>query len=114
RPRGTAAPGAGGPGPGSGSPAGGGTPRGGGAAGSWRPHAGAGRGDGPSDKRTVWVLRDGRPQVVPIRIGMSDGSTTEVAEGDLHEGDSLILDASTSEPASAPPTGPGGGVRRLF
>jgi HlyD family secretion protein len=114
RPRGTAAPGAGGPGPGSGSPAGGGAPRGGGAAGSWRPHAGAGRGDGPSDKRTVWVLRDGRPQVVPIRIGMSDGSTTEVAEGDLHEGDSLILDASTSEPASAPPTGPGGGVRRLF
>ncbi|HSS38733.1 MAG TPA: efflux RND transporter periplasmic adaptor subunit, partial [Polyangia bacterium] len=100
---------------GGGSPPAGGAPHGGAAAGgTWRPHAGAGRGDGPSDKRSVWVLRGGRPQAVPIRIGMSDGSTTEVVEGDLHEGDSLILDASTSETAAAAPTGPGGGVRRLF
>ena len=115
RARGAAGPGPGGPAAGGGSPPAGGAPRGGSAAGgTWRPHTGAGRGDGPSDKRTVWVLRDGRPQVVPIRIGMSDGSTTEVVEGDLHEGDSLILDASTSETAAAAPTGPGGGVRRLF
>jgi HlyD family secretion protein len=117
--------GRGGPGPGGGGPApptkaapGGGGPHGGGAGdGSWRPRAGAGgagRSDGPNDKRTVWVLRDGRPQMVSLRIGMSDGSTTEVVEGELHEGDTLILDASTSETAETPPTGPGGKVRRLF
>ncbi|HVT08188.1 MAG TPA: efflux RND transporter periplasmic adaptor subunit, partial [Polyangia bacterium] len=82
--------------------------------GTFRPRAGGGRGDGPSDKRTVWVLRDGRPQAVPIRIGMSDGSLTEVAEGDLHEGDALIVDATTSETPAEAPKGPGGGVRRLF
>jgi HlyD family secretion protein len=81
-------------------------------AGAWR--ARAGRGDGPSDRRQVWALRDGRPQLVPLRIGLSDGSTTEVVEGDLHEGDALIVDASTSEVAGAPPSGPGGGLRRLF
>jgi HlyD family secretion protein len=104
----------GGAGPG-GPPAGGGAPHGAGAGGAWRARAGGGgRGDGPSDRRQVWALRDGRPQMLPLRIGLSDGSTTEVVEGDLHEGDTLIVDASTSEPASAAPGGPGGGMRRLF
>jgi HlyD family secretion protein len=62
----------------------------------------------------VWALRDGHPQMVALRIGLSDGSTTEVVEGDLHEGDAVIVDASTSETASAAPGGPGGGLRRLF
>ncbi len=96
--------GGGGPGPGAGA-----------GPGAWKAHAGGGaRGDGPSDKRTVWVLRSGRPQMVPIRVGLSDGSTTEVVEGDLHEGDPLIIDASANETAGAAPTGPGGGLRRLF
>jgi len=51
---------------------------------------------------------------VALRIGLSDGSTTEVIEGDLHDGDAVIVDASTSETAGTPPGGPGGGLRRLF
>jgi HlyD family secretion protein len=110
-------PGPGGGGHGSGGPPGGGAhgagSGAGSAAGGWRAHAG-GRGDGPSDLRTVWVLRGGQPQQISLRIGLSDGSTTEVVEGDLHQGDQVIIDASTSETASATPSGPGGGMRRLF
>jgi HlyD family secretion protein len=100
-------------GPPGGGPPGGGSPGGGPPGGSWRAHGGA-RGDGPTDRRTVWVLRGGQPQQISLRIGLSDGSTTEVAEGDLHEGEQVIVDASTSETAPATPSGPGGGMRRLF
>jgi HlyD family secretion protein len=48
------------------------------------------------DRRTVWVLRDGEPKPISIRTGLSDGSVTEVAEGDLREGDSLITEATSS------------------
>jgi HlyD family secretion protein len=108
--------GAGGPpGGGGGMPPGGGAPHGAGAgSGAWHARAGGGRGDAPTDRRQVWALRDGRPQQVALRIGLSDGSTTEVIEGDLHEGDAVIVDASTSETAGAAPGGPGGGMRRLF
>lgn len=102
--------GPGGGGPAAGGPRAGGVPNGG----AWRAHAGGGKGEGPSDKRAVWVLRGGQPQQINLRIGLSDGSTTEVVEGDLHEGDQVIVDASTSETAAALPGGPGGGLRRLF
>jgi HlyD family secretion protein len=104
-----------GPGPGGGAHSGGGGPSGGGppgAGGGWRARGG-GKGDGPTDKRTVWLLRGGQPQQISLRIGLSDGSTTEVIEGDLHEGDQVVVDASTSETAPATP-GSSGGMRRLF
>jgi HlyD family secretion protein len=74
-----------------------------------------GRGDAPTDRRTVWLLRDGTPQMVSLRIGLSDGNLTELLEGDLHEGDVVVVDAAASDaqPEGAPPTGPGG-MRRLF
>src|SRR2546422_567994 len=46
-------------------------------------------------RRTVWVLRHGEPEPISIRTGLSDGSVTEVAEGDLREGDPLITEAIT-------------------
>jgi len=74
-----------------------------------------GRGDAPNDRRAVWLLRDGKPQTVSLRVGLSDGNLTELMEGDLHEGDALIVDAAATEgqPAAAAPAGPGG-MRRLF
>jgi HlyD family secretion protein len=45
-------------------------------------------------RRTVWVLRSGKPQPVVIRTGVSDGSLTEVVEGDLSQGDLVITDMS--------------------
>ena len=49
---------------------------------------------GVTDRKTVWILRDGTPQPVVIRTGVSDGSLTEVVEGDLHESDLVITDMS--------------------
>jgi len=41
--------------------------------------------------RIVWVLgQDGTPERRRIKVGLSDGAATEVAEGDLKEGDMVI------------------------
>src|SRR3989441_492652 len=55
------------------------------------------------DRRLVWVLRDGKPKPVAIRTGLSDGSVTEVAEGDLREGDALITEAVGIPGSNVPP-----------
>ena len=68
-----------------------------------------------SDRRTVWLLRGGQPQPAPLRVGLSDGSMTEIVEGDVHEGDALIVDASIQgQAATATTNQPPGGMRRLF
>jgi HlyD family secretion protein len=58
----------------------------------------------PGQTRRVWVMgADGKPQSRRIKIGLSDGSSTEVVEGDLHEGDVVVtgqnLAASSSSSA---------------
>ncbi|MCX5868684.1 MAG: efflux RND transporter periplasmic adaptor subunit [Proteobacteria bacterium] len=50
----------------------------------------------PRDRRTVWVDIQGTPQPVQIKTGITDGSLTEIVEGELKEGDKLITDASSS------------------
>ncbi len=64
--------------------------------------AGGTRGDPPStpDRRTVWVLRSEKPAPVRIRTGISDGSVTEVVEGDLEPGDAIVTD--TAGPGNVP------------
>jgi len=44
-------------------------------------------------RRTVWVLRDGRPRQVVVKTGLSDGVASELVEGEVEEGDQLITDA---------------------
>ena len=39
----------------------------------------------------IWVLRDGAPERIPVSIGLSDGSRTEVSSDQLQEGDAVIL-----------------------
>jgi len=68
---------------------------------------------GTSAAGRVWVPGpDGQPRPVDVRTGLSDGTSTEILEGPLKEGDEVILGAG--EPAGAAkkaggPTGP-----RLF
>jgi HlyD family secretion protein len=63
----------------------------------------------------VWVLRSEKPEPVRIRTGVSDGTTTEVLEGDLREGDPVVTDASGGEkPAGAQGGGPRGGPPRIL
>jgi HlyD family secretion protein len=61
--------------------------------------------DAPPDQRTVWVLRDGSPQAVKIKVGVSDGTVTEIAGGDVSEGDQLITDVASGggSPSGGPP-----------
>jgi HlyD family secretion protein len=52
------------------------------------------------DQRTVWVMREEKPAPARIKTGISDGAFTEVVEGALEPGDSVVTDAS----------GPAGGM----
>jgi HlyD family secretion protein len=39
----------------------------------------------------VWLLgRDGQPKAVPVKTGLSDGSSSQILEGELKEGDAVI------------------------
>ncbi len=40
--------------------------------------------------RSLWVLRAGTPTEVRVKTGVSDGSLTQILEGDLAEGDQVI------------------------
>jgi len=53
------------------------------------PPAAKPRGLGPA----VWVEENGRPQRVPVKTGLSDGSFTELVSGDLKEGQPVIIES---------------------
>lgn len=57
------------------------------------PKRAEGRGDGPPNERTLWVLREGQPVALKVQTGVSDGSQTEILGAELNEGDLLITDA---------------------
>ena len=44
------------------------------------------------DKKPVWKLVDGKPKMVLIKPGLTDGSATEMVEGDLQPGDQLVTE----------------------
>lgn len=51
----------------------------------------------------VWVLRAGLPISVPIKTGITDGTFTDVVQGDLHEGDNIITEAPSQPTAGQAP-----------
>ena len=67
----------------------------------------------PGQRRVVWVLgQDGKPERRRITVGLSDGSATEVVDGDLREGDMVITGqtvTSANTAASNTQTPPGFG-----
>ena len=44
----------------------------------------------PSAPARVWVLRDGRPVLVPVVLGLDDGNFTEIVHSELQPGDLVI------------------------
>jgi hypothetical protein len=63
----------------------------------------------------VWVLRGATPEQVPVHVGLSDGTVTEVVDG-LAEGDAVVVDVEggdSSGPSSSSRPG-GGGMPRMF
>jgi HlyD family secretion protein len=77
-------------------------------------NAGGAGGLATPDRKTVWVLRDDQPTPVPFRAGVSDGSLTEVAEGELREGDRVITGMSGGSTPSSSQGGGAGAFRRVF
>lgn len=45
----------------------------------------------------VYVLVDGQPKAVTVRVGASDGNSTEI-EGELKAGDEVVIGVQTAEP----------------
>jgi len=76
-----------------GRPGGAGAPGASGGTGGQRPGGAGGRpGDAP-ERRTIWTLNDDKPEAKKIKTGISDGSFTEVVEGDVKAGELVITDA---------------------
>ncbi|MFL5319082.1 MAG: efflux RND transporter periplasmic adaptor subunit [Myxococcaceae bacterium] len=81
---------------------------------------GAGKEEGPSNKKAVWILKpDGLPERVSVTTGTTDGSMTEIVEGQVKEGDQVVTDLLSSgdtSSASKQPAGAGGmrGGPRIF
>ena len=64
------------------------------------------------DTKAVYVLRDGQPTRVQIKIGINDNKFTEVLEGDIKEGEPVITEENTPRKSGAKPAMPTG--PRLF
>lgn len=47
----------------------------------------------------VWVLRDSKPVVIPVTLGLDDDSFSEVVAGDLKPGDAVILAEQSGNPS---------------
>jgi HlyD family secretion protein len=56
-------------------------------------------------QRAVYVLRDGQPVKVEIRLGSSSDAFSALADGEVKEGEQIIL----NPPVEFGPGGPGGG-----
>ena len=52
----------------------------------------------------VWVLgRDGHPAPVPVTLGITDGTSTEIVAGDLSAGQAVVVGVEAGAPAATPP-----------
>jgi HlyD family secretion protein len=49
-----------------------------------------------ADQRLVWTLRGGTARAHVVRIGVSDGMTTEMVDGDLQAGDVVVTEATAA------------------
>ncbi len=68
------------------------------------------------EPKAVWVLRNGKPERVRVRTGLTDGTVTEILEGELREGDEVITEASGGDgaaPASTNNRAPTQGAPRM-
>jgi HlyD family secretion protein len=63
----------------------------------------------PGQTRRVWVMgTDGKPQQRRVKVGLSDGSATEVVEGELREGEVIVIGQNVTASASSSRTQGGG------
>ncbi|MBK7768184.1 MAG: hypothetical protein IPI44_20365 [Sulfuritalea sp.] len=71
----------------------------------------AARAGGGGGSGRVWIIgEDGSPKAVTVRLGLTDGSMTEIVSGDIREGSEVIVGQQAAN--GAKPTGMPG--PRLF
>ena len=58
---------------------------------------GEGRQRDPNRKQ-LWKLVDGKPKMVFVKTGLTDGSSTQLLDGDLKQGDQLITEIQGLQP----------------
>jgi len=69
---------------------------------------------GDSPEKTIYVLRNGRPEPVEIKTGLSDGTITELVGGDLKEGDAVVIEANVAGKPASSAGGPPPRMGRMF
>jgi HlyD family secretion protein len=82
----------------------------------FRPEGAAGGAAGSRNARTVYVLVGGAPVPRQVKSGLSDGSFTEITDGELREGEAVIVGFAPGTPGAAAQgggRGPRGGFRIL-
>jgi HlyD family secretion protein len=63
----------------------------------------AGRaGGGPATRGRIWVLDDGKPRGIDVRVGLSDGSMTELSGEGVTEGLEVIVGQQSAAGTQAP------------
>jgi hypothetical protein len=58
----------------------------------------------------VWVRRDGRIVPVTVRLGLSDGQTSVLLDGDLQPGDELVTSVTAADASVRTTAQPAGGL----
>ena len=56
-----------------------------------------GNGNGNHKRQTVWTLQNGQLEPISVAIGESDGTWTEVTEGDVKPDMALVVDSATKK-----------------
>jgi HlyD family secretion protein len=70
---------------------------------------------GESEPHALWVLRDGRPEALMIKTGLTDGTVTEIVGDLVQTGDQAIVDVSVGgKVASGAPSGNAPRFGRMF
>jgi HlyD family secretion protein len=63
----------------------------------------------PGGRGEVWILRGNKPVVVPVTVGINDGTSVEITGGDLKAGERVIVgvvSGSARQGAGSRPRGP--------
>jgi HlyD family secretion protein len=70
---------------------------------------------GQASSGRVWLLQEGEPAPVDVRLGLTDGASTEIVSGPIAEGADVIVGVGDNRGGAAATPGTGGGPRgRLF
>jgi HlyD family secretion protein len=89
--------------------------QGGGASGAGRQGFGGGRGGFGGNRSLVWILDENKKlRPVPVRLGLSDGTSSEVIDSRLKEGDEVVVGVVSEVAGTTRPTNPLGGMGRRF